>query len=115
MNTVETLLPIDTFELVIVPVKHYALRRTLKEIVPRLGAAEFLLLTQNWRGTNDIDPILSRTRYIYGDAKAGGTFSQGTLITALKAIEIGSAEGEPMALAKKAADLFASADMFIGR
>jgi ketopantoate reductase len=84
---------------------------TLKGIVPRAGAAEFLLLTQNWRGTNDIDPILPRTRYVYGDAKAGGTFSQGKLIAALKAIDIGSPEGEPSALARKVESLFASATL----
>jgi len=109
LNAVETLPSTDTFELVIVPVKHYALLQTLKEIVPRLGAAEFLFLTQNWRGTEEIDSILPRPRYVYGDAKAGGTFSGVTLVAALKRIDIGSPEGEPTALAKKAADLFASA------
>jgi len=108
-DAVETLSSTGTFELVIVPVKHYALLQTLKEIVPRLGTAEFLLLTQNWRGTEEIDSILPRPRYVYGDAKAGGTFSGGTLVAALKAIDMGSPEGEPTALAKKAADLFASA------
>ncbi len=111
LHAVETVSPRDAFELVIVPVKHYALVQTLKEIVPRLGAAEFLLLTQNWRGTDDIDSILPRPRYVYGDAKAGGTFSGGTLVAALKAIDMGSPEGEPTTLAKKAADLFASADI----
>jgi 2-dehydropantoate 2-reductase len=111
LNAVETLSSTNTFEVVIVPVKHYALVETLKEVVPRLGSAEFLLLTQNWYGTNDIDPILPRKRYVYGDAKAGGTFSEGKLVAALKAIDIGSAEGEPWALAKKVADLFASADI----
>ncbi|MGC1646042.1 MAG: 2-dehydropantoate 2-reductase N-terminal domain-containing protein [Candidatus Sulfotelmatobacter sp.] len=109
LHAVETVSPKDTFELVIVPVKHYALVQTLKEVVPKVGAAEFLLLTQNWRGAEDIDTILPRSRYVYGDAKAGGTFSEGTLVAALKAIDIGSPEGEPTALAKKAADLFASA------
>jgi 2-dehydropantoate 2-reductase len=113
LDAVETLPPTDTFELVIIPVKHYALVQTLKEIVPRAGAAEFLLLTQNWRGIGEIDPILPRTRYIYGDAKAGGTFSEGTLVAALKAIDIGSPEGRPSALAKKAEALFASADIQI--
>jgi 2-dehydropantoate 2-reductase len=108
-DALETLSPTDTFELVIVPVKHYVLVQTLKEIVPRLDAAEFLLLTQNWRGTEEIDPILPRPRYVYGDAKAGGAFAGGTLVAALKAIDIGSPEGESTALAKKAADLFASA------
>ena len=111
LHVVETLLPDATFELVIVPVKHYALLQALKEIVPRLGTAEFLLLTQNWRGTGEFDSILPRSRYVYGDAKAGGTFSGGTLVAALKAIDIGSPEGEPTALAKRAAELFASADI----
>ena len=39
LNAVETLSPTDTFELVIVPVKHHALVETLKEIVPRAGSA----------------------------------------------------------------------------
>jgi len=86
LNAAETLSPTDTFELVIVP-KHYALLQTLKEIVSRMGAAEFLLLTKNWRGTSEMDTILPRARYVYGDAKVGGTFSGGTLIAALKAMQ----------------------------
>jgi ketopantoate reductase len=111
LHAAETVSPKDTFELVIVPVKHYALVQTLKEVVPRVGDAEFLLLTQNWRGTNDTDPILPRKRYAYGDAKAGGAFSKGTLVAALKTIDIGSSEGEPSALARKVQALFASADI----
>jgi len=111
LNAVEAVSPTDSFDLVIVAVKHYALAQTLKEIVPRAGAAEFLLLTQNWRGTEEFDPILPRTRYVYGDAKAGGTFSGGTLVAALKALDLGSPEGEPSALAKKVAALFNSADI----
>jgi 2-dehydropantoate 2-reductase len=109
LHAVEMVSPSDTFELVIVPVKHYALVQTLKEVVPKLGVAEFLLLTQNWQGTNEIDSILPRARYIFGDAKAGGTFSEGTLVAALKTIDIGSPEGEPSALAKTVEGLFASA------
>jgi ketopantoate reductase len=84
---------------------------TLKEIVPRAGAAEFLLLTQNWHGTTEIDPILPRTRYVYGDAKAGGNFRERTLVAALKATDIGSPQGEPSALARKCETLFASSDI----
>jgi 2-dehydropantoate 2-reductase len=111
LNAVETLSATDAFELIIVAVKHYALTGALKELVPQSGAADFLLLTQNWRGTADIDPILPRTRYVYGDAKAGGSFFEGTLIAALKAIDIGSPAGEPSSLAKKVADVFVSADV----
>ena len=76
-----------------------------------MGAADFLLLTQNWRGTTEIDSILPRMRYIFGDAKAGGAFSKGTLVAALKTIDIGSPEGKPSALARKVEALFASADI----
>ena len=99
----------DAFELIIVPVKHYGLVRTLAEIVPRSGDAGFLLLTQNWRGIKELDAILPSTRYIYGDAKAGGSFSGVTLAGALKSIDIGSAEGESSPLVAKVASLFASA------
>ena len=109
LNTVETLSPSDAFELVIVPVKHFALVRTLAEIVPRSGPAEFLLLTQNWRGTTDFDSILPRAHYVYGDAKAGGAFFGGMLVAALKSIDIGPPEGKPSSLANKVAALFASA------
>lgn len=111
LKAVEALLPEDTFELIIVPTKHYALAHTLGEMVPQAGTADFLLLTQNWRGTAEIDAILPRSRYLYGDAKAGGTFSEGRLIAALSAIDIGPPEGEPSTLAKKVGGLFASVDI----
>jgi ketopantoate reductase len=109
LEVVETLSPGDSFELIIVPTKHYVLAQTLGEIVPQVGAADFLLLTQNWRGTKEIDAILPRPRYVYGDAKAGGTFSEGSLFATLSAIDIGPPEGERTPLARKAAALFAGA------
>jgi 2-dehydropantoate 2-reductase len=102
----ESVSPADGFELVIVPVKHYALAKTLEEVVPTAGDADFLLLTQNWRGTAEIDPVLPRGCYVYGDAKAGGVFSAGTLVAALKAIDIGPPEGEPSPLAARVAAPF---------
>lgn len=111
LQVAETLSPADTFELIIVPTKHYALAQTLREIAPQGGEADFLLLTQNWRGTQEIDAIFPRSRYVYGDAKAGGTFSKGALVATLSAIDIGPAEGEPTPLAKKVAVLFSGAGM----
>jgi 2-dehydropantoate 2-reductase len=111
VDAVETISPTDAFELIVVPVKHYALVETLQEIVPRAGPAEFLLLTQNWRGTKDVDSILPRTRYVYGDAKGGGTFAGGKLIATLSALDLGSPEEEASSLAKKIAALFSAADI----
>jgi ketopantoate reductase len=59
----------------------------------------------------EVDSILPRTRYICGDAKAGGRFSEGTLVAALSSIDIGAPEGEPSPLGKKVAALFTSADI----
>lgn len=111
LTAVERLTTADSFELIVVPTKHYALAQTLEGIVPQAGGADFLLLTQNWRGTAEIDAIVPRSRYVYGDAKAGGAFSECGLVATLSAIELGPPEGEPSALAKKAAGLFASADI----
>ena len=111
LMAVEALTRANSFELIVVPTKHYALAETLGEIVPHAGTADFLLLTQNWRGTAEIDAIVSRSSYVYGDAKAGGAFSAGELIATLSAIDIGPPFGEPSALAKKVAGLFASADI----
>jgi len=108
LATTESLSPADGVELVIVP-EHYALAETLEEVVPAAGDTEFLLLTQNWRGTAEVDPILPRTRYVYRYAKAGGAFSAGTLVAALKAVDIGPPEGEPSTLAAKVAAPFGSA------
>jgi 2-dehydropantoate 2-reductase len=108
---VETLSPSDSFDLIIVPVKHNVLARTLVEIVPRAGDAEFLLLTQNWRATKEIDSILPRARYVFGDAKAGGKFSKGTLFAALRALDLGPPEGEPSELTRRVAALFSTAQI----
>ncbi len=83
LRVTETIDTAQAFDLVIVPTKPYQLEAALKEIVPRSGHTSFLLLTQNWNGTADIDDILPQSRYLYGDAKAGGVFVDGTLVAAL--------------------------------
>jgi len=111
LAAVESLSTVNIFELIIVPTKDYALPQTLGEIVPEAGAADFLLLTQNWRGNGKLFAILPRSRYGHGDAKAGGTLSEGGLVATLSAIDIGSPEGDPSALAKKAYGPFTSSDI----
>jgi ketopantoate reductase len=111
LKAIELLQPSDGFELIIVPVKHYQLDKTLAELVPLAGTADFILLTQNWDGVAAVDALLPRTHYLYGDAKAGGAFIDGTLVCALRAIDIGPAEGTVTFLEEKAARLFCSADI----
>jgi 2-dehydropantoate 2-reductase len=111
IRVTETLEPANGYELVIVPTKHYHLIETLKPIVPRAGNADFLLLTQNWEGTQEIDMILPPSRYVFGDAKAGGTFEDRTLIATIASIDIGQVDGRQDGCLGKVVELCKSADL----
>jgi 2-dehydropantoate 2-reductase len=89
----ETLQPGDGYELIVVPTKHYRLVETLRQTVPQIGNADYLLLTQNWEGTQEIDAILPPSRYVYSDAKAGGAFQDGVLVATIASIDIGQVDG----------------------
>jgi len=51
IKVIETLIPSDEYGAVIVPAKPFQVADVLKQIVPLTGAADYLLLTQNWNGT----------------------------------------------------------------
>jgi 2-dehydropantoate 2-reductase len=90
----------DAYEWVIIPTKPYQLVEALKQIVPLAGGADYLLLTQNWHGTAEIDTILPQSRYVFGDAKAGGAFQNDVLISTIFASldlgQVNGAQGEPL-------------------
>jgi 2-dehydropantoate 2-reductase len=111
IRVTEALQPSNGYELVIVPTKHYRLTETLKPIAPLIGNADFLLLTQNWDGTQEIDAILSQSRYVYGDAKAGGAFEGETLIATIASMDIGQVGGRQDECLKKVVALCKSADL----
>jgi 2-dehydropantoate 2-reductase len=109
LKVTETIQVSDAYELVIIPTKPYQLIEALKQLVPLAGDADYLLLTQNWHGTAEIDAILPQSRYVFGDAKAGGAFQNGVLVSTLfDSLDLGQvdgAQGEPL---KKMATLFES-------
>jgi 2-dehydropantoate 2-reductase len=109
LKVIETLEHTGNYELVIVPTKPYQLIDALKQIVPQTGNADYLLLTQNWYGTSEIDAIIPQSRYVFGDAKAGGAFQKGMLVSTLfNTLDLGQvngAVGEPL---KKISTLFQS-------
>jgi len=111
IRVTEALDPSDNYEMVIVPTKHYRLIETLKAVVPQAGNADFLLLTQNWEGTQATDAILSPSRYVYGDAKAGGAFEDGTLVATIDSVDIGQVGNEPSECLRKVIALCKSADL----
>ena len=111
IRVTEAIDPSDGYELVIVPTKHYHLIETLKKIVPQAGNADFLLLTQNWDGTQEIDAILSPSRYVFGDAKAGGKFEGNNLIATIASMDIGQVDGRRDACLEKVTTLCESAQV----
>jgi 2-dehydropantoate 2-reductase len=111
IRVTETLHPEDGWDLVVVPTKHYRLIETLAQLVPQTGNADYLLLTQNWDGTAAIDAILPPARYVFGDAKAGGAFQNGALVSTLASVDIGQVEGRQTDCLKKVMALCQSADI----
>jgi ketopantoate reductase len=111
IKVTERLAPPDGFDLVVVPTKHYHLVDVLKQIVPLTGDADYLLLTQNWAGTQEIDTILPPSRYVFGDAKAGGCFQDGRLIATLATIDVGQIDSRKDGCLQKVVALCQSADI----
>ncbi len=111
MHVTEQVTPADHFDLVIIPTKHYTLDQTLQQVVPLTKGADYLLLSQNWQGTEQIDPLIAPDHYIFGDAKAGGGFMGERLVCTISAIDIGPIQGQPDECLKKSTALFESADI----
>jgi 2-dehydropantoate 2-reductase len=109
LKVTETLQESDAYDWVIIPTKPYQLIEALKQIVPFAGKADYLLLTQNWHGSAAIDAILPQSRYVFGDAKAGGAFQNGVLISTLYAsLDLGQVDGTQGEPLRKMAALFES-------
>jgi 2-dehydropantoate 2-reductase len=115
IRTVESV-PSGGFDFVIVPTKPYQLEAALAQLAPQQTKACFLLLTQNWRGTTEIDRTLSGPPYLYGDAKAGGTFRGTTLVGALlPKLDLGVVHNEHSTALDLAASAFERAGIQITR
>jgi 2-dehydropantoate 2-reductase len=111
IRVTETVGPSDGYELVIVPTKHYDLLDTLKQLVPLTGNADYWLLTQNWDGVEAVNAILPPSRYVYGDAKAGGKFEGCKLIGTIASVDVGQVEGRHDACLDKVVSLCQSAQV----
>ena len=61
----------DGYELIVVPTNMHQIENALQELVPHAGWATFLILSGNWEGTECIDQILPRDRYLLGYSDAG--------------------------------------------
>jgi ketopantoate reductase len=112
LKCVEEISPADSYELIVVPVNMHQVENALQELVPLSGRAIFLILSGNWDGTECIDQILPRERYLLGYADAGGTIRNGVYWTNLGAeIHIGEVDGKPTEKLERVKSLFVRADM----
>ena len=102
----------DGYELIIVPTNMHQTEDALNELIPVSGWATFLILSGNWEGTECIDQLLPRDRYLLGYADAGGTIRDGVYWTNLGAeIHLGAVDGKPSAKLENVKALFVRADM----
>jgi 2-dehydropantoate 2-reductase len=112
LKCVEDISPSDGYELIIVPTNMHQTEDALKTLVPVSGQAIFLILSGNWEGTEYIDQLLPRERYLLGYADAGGTIKDGVYWTNLgPEIHIGEVDGKPTEKLEKVKALFVRADM----
>lgn len=71
----------NKFDLVIVPTNWYQTATVLQEVVSQCPDSFFYILTSNWKGTDDFDKIIDRSRYILGYPDGGGTIKENTYWT----------------------------------
>ena len=113
VKCVEEIAPSDGYELVIVPTSMQQTEGALKALVPVSGQATFLIISGNWDGTDFIDKLLPRERYLMGYADAGGTIrSDSVYWTNLgPEIHIGMLQGGSAQRFEQVKKLFAKADI----
>jgi 2-dehydropantoate 2-reductase len=112
LKVVEAISPRDGYELIIVPTNMYQTEDALKTLVPVSGQATFLILSGNWEGSEFIDRLLPRERYLMGYADGGGTIRDGLYWANLGAeIHLGEGDGKPTEKLEKVKALFVQADM----
>jgi 2-dehydropantoate 2-reductase len=104
-------------DFVVVPTKPYQLSAALEVTVQVNRESPHLLLTQNWQGTGEVETLLRREHFIYGDAQAGGTFSDGTLVAAIfpPRIFLGTVDGGDSRVLDLAARTFEDAGIAVKR
>jgi 2-dehydropantoate 2-reductase len=112
LKCVEDISPSDGYELIIVPTNAYQTEEALKALVPISGQATFLVFSGNWEGTEFIDCLLPRERYLLGYADGGGTIRDGVYWTNLGGeVHLGEVDGKPTDKLEKVKALFAQADI----
>lgn len=112
LKCVESILPDDHYELIILPLHFYQVEAALQTLVPVAGDAIFLDLGSNWNGMEAIDKLVPRERCLLGFPYAGGTIEHGTYVTYLgPKVYLGSVDGTHAETLERVKSFFAQADI----
>lgn len=102
----------DMYELVIVPTNSYQVEQAVCTILPHAPDAVFLIFAANWEGTDSLDRLLPRERYLMGYPDGGGTIRNGVYWTNLgPEVHLGEVDGQRSQKLERVEKLFVSADM----
>lgn len=112
LKAVEAVDPSDGYELVIVPTTAYQTEDALRAVVPHAGQATFLIFSGIWDGTDYIDRLLPRSRYLLGYADGGGTIRDGAYWANIGAeVHLGKVDDAAANKLEQVKSLFVRADM----
>jgi ketopantoate reductase len=112
LKCVEQLSPDDPYDLIIVPTNSFQVEDALETLVPNAGDALFLIFSAVWEGTEFIDRLLPRDRYLLGYPDGGGTIRDGLYWTNLGAeVHLGLIGGQSAEKLEQVKALFVRADM----
>jgi ketopantoate reductase len=70
----------DDYELIMIPTRHYQLIETIKGLKEKNVSGTYLFFTNNWEGTDEIDNLVPRSKYLWGYASSVGGFINNKMI-----------------------------------
>jgi 2-dehydropantoate 2-reductase len=113
LKCVETIIPSDPYELIIVSVNFNQVDAVLDQLVPLSGDAIFLIFGANWFGVQPIEKQLPRERYLLGFPRGGGTQQDDMYYSVAidPGVFLGEADGKRTEKLQRVESLFARADL----
>jgi ketopantoate reductase len=112
LKCVESILPDDHYELIILPLHFYQVETAFETLVPASGDGIFLDLGSNWNGTEAIEKLIPRERYLLGFPYGGGTIENSTYVTYLgPKVYVGKVDGAHTGGLERVKSFFAQADI----
>jgi len=112
LKCIESITPDEHYELIILPIHFYQVEAALQVLIPVSGDAIFLMLGSNWNGTERIEKLVPRERFLLGFPYGGGTLENDVCVTNLGAkVYVGEVDGAHTEKLERLKSFFAQADI----